>query len=823
MAFDVATGQLVLLDSVNGGTWTWNGTTWTPQTPSATPSARAGAVMAYDAATKQLILFGGQSGPNLLNETWTWTGSNWVNLSPANSPPALVNASLAYDPATGQLLLFGGSLEFGPIAETWSWDGSTWTQLTPATSPAARSQAALAYDPASSQLLLFGGAAEETPLGDTWSWSGSNWVKLSPATSPSPRVAPALAYDSATQQFLLQNGVGGTGTLNDQWAWNGSTWIKQRQLSAVNPTRDGRSMAYDPTLAQLVLFGGGTNGGPNLGDTWVWTGLTVQTASLPAGAVGVRYSVRLQAISGTAPYTWSVSGGALPAGLTLSPAGVISGTPTASGTASFTAAAVDAAQPTPAAATRVYSLQVFAAPKAGVWVGNAANSNVNAFSLTASGDVSPTATLSGPLTGLNGIGALAFDTVGELWAASANNDALERFAPGATGNVAPSEVVNGPNTGLVTPSGIALDSANRLYVTEAAANAIAIFPAGAAGNTPPIATISGPDTGLSTPAGISISGGKLWAANQGNATLTAYPLTASGDQAPSVTIGGPTTQLDHPAGLGLDSTGHLLVANFFGASVLKFALAGPFGDVAPQSALAGSDAQLSLPEAVDTDTAGHIYVADENGGLNVYTATGTKPTTVITGPMTGLRAPGSVAVAPPLNLTTRTLPPVALGRRYAQRLWAILGQAPLRWRLVRGHLPHGLKLTRSGRVFGVARRLGRFHLTVAVRDSERRAQTARGRVTLDVARPPTVTQVRRSRGSRRGGARVTITGTGFATAPGATAVSFGAINALRVRCRSSVRCKVRTPPGRPGIVAVTVTVHGLVSRHSPQARYRFTR
>src|SRR5947207_2004376 len=82
-----ATGQLVLLDSVNGGTWTWDGSTWTPQTPATSPSARVSAVMAYDAATKQLILFGGQTGPDFLNETWSWTGSNWVKLSPANSPP----------------------------------------------------------------------------------------------------------------------------------------------------------------------------------------------------------------------------------------------------------------------------------------------------------------------------------------------------------------------------------------------------------------------------------------------------------------------------------------------------------------------------------------------------------------------------------------------------------------------------------------------------------------------------------------------------------------------------------------------------------------
>src|SRR5205807_3888564 len=98
--------------------------------------------------------------------------------------------------------------------------------------------------------------------------------------------------------------------------------------------------------------------------------------------------------------------------------------------------------------------------------------------------------------------------------------------------------------------------------------------------------------------------------------------------------------------------------------------------------------------------------------------------------------------------------------------------------------------------------LGRFHLTVSVKDSEHHPQTAKARVTLVVAHPPTVTQVKSSRGPRHGGAIVTISGTGFATTLGATAVSFGRLHALRVRCRSSVRCTVRTPPGRRGVVPV---------------------
>ena len=45
---------------------------------------------------------------------------------------------------------------------------------------------------------------------------------------------------------------------------------------------------------------------------------------------------------GTAPYTFSVTGGSLPAGLTLTPAGLLAGTPTAAATSNFVVRATDA-------------------------------------------------------------------------------------------------------------------------------------------------------------------------------------------------------------------------------------------------------------------------------------------------------------------------------------------------------------------------------------------------------------------------------------------------------------------------------------------------
>jgi predicted secreted protein len=71
--------------------------------------------------------------------------------------------------------------------------------------------------------------------------------------------------------------------------------------------------------------------------------LFVTTSTLPGGTVGVAYtSQQLTATGGTNSYTWSVASGTLPAGLTLSSSGAITGTPTASGDSAFVVSATDA-------------------------------------------------------------------------------------------------------------------------------------------------------------------------------------------------------------------------------------------------------------------------------------------------------------------------------------------------------------------------------------------------------------------------------------------------------------------------------------------------
>ena len=80
-------------------------------------------------------------------------------------------------------------------------------------------------------------------------------------------------------------------------------------------------------VLQITACGGGGNSTGGGGGTG--TALSVTTSSLAAGTVGTAYSATLAATGGTAPYTWAVTSGTLPSGLSLSSAGVISGTPSA--------------------------------------------------------------------------------------------------------------------------------------------------------------------------------------------------------------------------------------------------------------------------------------------------------------------------------------------------------------------------------------------------------------------------------------------------------------------------------------------------------------
>jgi hypothetical protein len=70
-------------------------------------------------------------------------------------------------------------------------------------------------------------------------------------------------------------------------------------------------------------------------------GLTITTVTLLNGAVGAGYSQFLGVTGGASPYTWAVTAGAVPPGLSLGSDGHISGTPLLAGVFTFTATVTD--------------------------------------------------------------------------------------------------------------------------------------------------------------------------------------------------------------------------------------------------------------------------------------------------------------------------------------------------------------------------------------------------------------------------------------------------------------------------------------------------
>ncbi|HUN37855.1 MAG TPA: putative Ig domain-containing protein [Trebonia sp.] len=152
--------------------------------------------------------------------------------------------------------------------------------------------------------------------------------------------------------------TGGTGALT--WSVSSGTLPPGLSLNSATgllsgtPTTSGR---YTFTVQVADTFGGTAT------QTVTIVIAAVPTLSNPApasGQTGVAYSNGLAVTGGTAPYTWSVSAGSLPPGLSLNPTtGVISGTPTAVGLYTFTVQVTDAFGLT---ATQTLSIGVTAGP-----------------------------------------------------------------------------------------------------------------------------------------------------------------------------------------------------------------------------------------------------------------------------------------------------------------------------------------------------------------------------------------------------------------------------------------------------------------------------
>jgi hypothetical protein len=134
-------------------------------------------------------------------------------------------------------------------------------------------------------------------------------------------------------------------------------------------------MALDfiPTTAgsitgSAVLTDDNLNASPSTTQTITLTGtgiqITLSPTTLPAGTYGSSYSQAIAAAGGASPYTYKITSGSLPAGLSLSSGGLLSGTPVAMGTFTFTVTATDSSTGTgPFSGSQAYTLAISVVPQ----------------------------------------------------------------------------------------------------------------------------------------------------------------------------------------------------------------------------------------------------------------------------------------------------------------------------------------------------------------------------------------------------------------------------------------------------------------------------
>ena len=203
----------------------------------------------------------------------------WSRLTTASSPTQRIRSAVTYLSNQKRALLFGGtgatSSTLLVLGDTWFFDSATknWQQLEgPLVQPSARYGAGLVFDPVRNVAVLFGGNdANNVPLDDTWEFDGTTWRPLTLASAPSARAFHRLAFDPTLQQIILYGGIAGNTLLQDTWAFNGNQWSK---VAEAGPGPRGYyAIGSDSVRGTETLFGGFTTNS-FLGDTWELEGTT---------------------------------------------------------------------------------------------------------------------------------------------------------------------------------------------------------------------------------------------------------------------------------------------------------------------------------------------------------------------------------------------------------------------------------------------------------------------------------------------------------------------------------------------------------------------
>lgn len=474
---------------------------------------------------------------------------------------------------------------------------------------------------------------------------------------------------------------------------------------------DSSDIPYAVTAPETIVISTGQGGGQS-------GPLTVIGGNPPAGTVGSAYATSLQATGGTAPYSWSITSGALPTGLTLaSSSGVIAGTPTTQGASSFTAQAQDASG---TQASAPFSITINAAiPPLTLTLTNLPGATVGVPYTETIGATGGTA----PYTCMITAGTLPAGLTlnGCVVSGTPTTPGTSTITVKVTDSSNPAETVTGPVTLTVSPAALTLTLSSLPNATVGTPYTSTI---GVAGGTAPYSCAI---TAGALPAGLTLTGCVVSGTPTvaGTANLT---VKATDSSNPVATTTGPVslTVLPAPLTLTLSSLPDATVGTPYTSTI------GVAGGTAPYTCMITGGtlpAGLTLTGCVVSGTptvagTAHLTVKATDSSNPVATTTGTVSLTVL---------PATV------TLTLTSPPDGTVGTPYTGTIGVSGGTGPYACTITAGTLPAGLTL--SGCVVsGTPTTAGTSNLTVKATDSSSPVATTTGPVSLTVAAAaPTLT------------------------------------------------------------------------------------